>query len=115
MLVDMNILISEDIIMNLSRKIAVIDSCENIEISFIIMTKSSNQINHIILFKQCTVISSHSNLVIKILHLDLFCDQDFFFKSNYCQIDTAVYVHIINYVMTEVYVQNDSNVSLIIS
>ena len=104
MFIEMNILVSEDIIMNLSYKIAVIGSCQNIEISLTIIIKSTNQINHIILFKQCTVVSSHSNLAVKIFHLDLSQNQDFLFKSNCCHVNAAVYAHIVDYIIMKIYV-----------
>ena len=42
MLVDIDVLVTEDIIMNLSQKITVIDSCADIEVSFTIITKFIN-------------------------------------------------------------------------
>lgn len=115
MLVSIDILVSENIIMNLSHRVAVIKSCDSIKVSLTINTKSINQINHTILVKQCTVISSQSNFIIAVLQSELSCNCDFLFKSNCCQTDTLVYTHIVDHVMTEVYVQNDDNISLIIS
>ena len=45
MLINMNILASEDIIINLSKKIAVIDNCGNLEVLLIINIKLVNQIS----------------------------------------------------------------------
>ena len=50
-----------------------------------------------------------------IIKLNLSDSCNFLFKLNYCQTNTAVYAHIINYIVTEMYVQNNSNVLLIIS
>lgn len=53
MLISIDILISESIIMNLRsvRKIAVIESCDNIEVFLTIIIKLINQISQIILVK----------------------------------------------------------------
>ena len=101
--------------MNLLRKVAVIVSCSNIEVLFIIIIKSNFQIQHMILIKQHTIISSQSNFTVAVIQSDLFYDQNFLFKSDCCQTDTAVYAYIVDHVMTEVYIWNDSDVSLIIS
>ena len=84
MLVDIDVLVTEDIIINLSQKITVIDSCVDIKVSFTITTKFINQISKIILVKQCAVISSHNNLVIIIIKLDLSDSHNFLFKSDCC-------------------------------
>ena len=52
LLISMNILVSEDIIMNLLRKFTIIGSCDNIEILLTIITKLTNQVNYTILVKQ---------------------------------------------------------------
>ena len=56
-LIDMNILITEKIIMNLSQKLIIISSCKNIKISLIIIIKLTNQISQIILAKQHIIVS----------------------------------------------------------
>ena len=115
MLININILMSEDIIMNLSRKVITIESCDNIEISLTIITKSTNQINHMILMKQWIIISLWSNLTVTVLQLSLLCNHNFLFELDCCQADISVYVHIVDHTMKEVHVWNDSNVLLIIS
>ena len=114
MLVDIDVLVSEEIIMNLFRKIVVVDSCKNTEISLTIMTKLTNQINHIILTKQYTVVLLQSNLIVTVFQSDLSHNCDSLFELNCRHADISVYVYIIDYVMTEVHVYNDENVSLII-
>lgn len=114
MLIDINILVIEDIIMNFSQKITVIDSCTDIKISFTIMTKFISQISKIILVKQHTVILLRSNLTVAVIELNLSDSHDFLFESDCHQINTVIYAHIIHYIMTEMYVQNDNNFSLII-
>lgn len=106
MFMNIDVLVIKNIIMNLSQKLTVISSCTDIKISFIIITKSINQISKIILVKQCTIILSCSNLIITIIKLNLLNSHNFLFKSDCQQINTAVYIYIINY---------NSNVSLIVS
>ena len=115
MLINIDVLVSEEIIMNLLRKVIIVDSCKNTEIFLIIMIKSTNQINHIILTKQCTVILSQSNLAVTVFQLNLFHNHNFLFKLNCRHTNIFVYVHIVDHIMTEVYVCNNGNVFLIIS
>ena len=82
MLVDIDVLVTEDIIMNLSQKIIVIDSCADIEVFLIITIKFINQINKIILTKQCAVILSYSNLAVAVIKLNLLDSHNFLFKSD---------------------------------
>ena len=82
MLVNINILVFKDIIMNLFRKIAVVDSCVNIKLLLTIMIKFISQIHHIIVVKEYIVIFSQSNLIMIIIKLNLFYDQNFLFKSD---------------------------------
>lgn len=115
MLIDIDILVTEDIIMNLFHKVVIIESCNNIKVLLTITTKSINQINHKVLVKQQIIILSQNNLVLTVLQSDLFCNYDFLFKSNCQQTDVTVYVHIVDHAMMKVYVHNDSNISLMIS
>ena len=110
-----DILTSENIVMNLLRKMAVIESYDNIEMFLAIITKLINQISKIILIKCCIIISSQSNLVIMIIQLNLLHNHNFLFKLNCRHTDIFVYVHIVDYVMSKMYVHNDENVFLIIS
>ena len=84
MLIDMNILATEKIIMNLSWRLTVISSCKNVKISLIITIKLANQISQTILAKQCTVVSSWSNFAVVIIQSKLFLNCDFLFESDCC-------------------------------
>ena len=81
MLVNMNILVTEDIIMNLLWKIAVITSCENIKISLKITIKSTNSVSKAILVKQCTIILSQSNLTVTVIQSKLLDSHNFFLNQ----------------------------------
>ena len=115
MLIDMNILMFKNIIMNLSKKLIIINSYQNIKISLMITTKSISQIQHTVFVKKHIIILLQSNLIIVIISSDLSLNHNFLFKFSCCQADAAVYVYIVNHVMLKVYVQNDSNLFLIIS
>ena len=81
-LVNIDILVTEDIIMNLFKQTAIINSCINIKVFFIITIKFISQIYHIIVAKECIVIFSQSNLIVVIIKSDLSYDQNFLFKSD---------------------------------
>ena len=57
MLVSIDILVIKDIIMNLFKQTAIIDSCANIKVFFIIIIKFISQIHHIIIAKEHIIIS----------------------------------------------------------
>ena len=111
----MNILVTKRIIMNLSQRLIIINSCKNIKIFLIIIIKLANQISQIILVKQYTVVLSQSNLTVMIIQLKLSLNCDFLFKSDCHQAETSVYIYIVNHAIMKVYVWNNDNVSLIIS
>ena len=115
MLLNMNILTPEDITMNLFRKVIIIGSCSNVEISLKITTKFTNSVSKAILVKQCTIILPWSNLTVAVIQPELSDDHNFLFKLNCQQTDASVYAHIVDHVMMEVHIHNDSNTSLIIS
>ena len=112
---NIDILMSEDIVINLLRKMTVIKSCDNIEVFLAIITKLINQISKTILIKCYIIISSQSNLIIVIIQLNLFYNYDFLFKFNCRYTDVFIYVYIVDYIISEMHVCNDENVSLIIS
>ena len=115
MLVNMNILMSKDIIMNLFRKLIIINSCENIEIFFTIIIKLINQIKQTILIKHHIVVSSHTNIIITVILSDLLLNCDFLFKLNCCYVNVIIYVYIVDHVMTKIHIYNNNDVLMIIS
>ena len=104
MLININILMSEEIIIDLSRKIVIIESCDNVEILLIITIKLNTQIQHAVLAKQWIIILLWSNLTVTVLQSDLSCNYNFLFELNCCQINASVYVHIVDYAMLKVHV-----------
>ena len=71
MLVEIDILASEAVSMNLHRQVTVISSCDNVKVLLTVITCFTNQINQLVYIKQYTVISSksHSKVAISITEL----------------------------------------------
>ncbi len=114
MLVGIDILAPEGVTMDLQRKVAIIGSCDNMKIPLVVMTKSANQVNHVVLFKHRTVIPPQSHLAIAVIKPNLPHNHNFLFEPNCHQADASVYAHIVNHNMSEVHVQNDGEISLTI-
>lgn len=114
MLVGIDVLATEGITMDLPRKIAVISSYANIKVPLTITTKSTNQVSKAILAKQRTIIPPHSNLAVAIIEPDLPDGRDFLFEPDCRQADAAVYAHIVDHMMSEVHVRNDSDFPLVV-
>ena len=115
MLIDINILISKNIsIMLLSRK-AIVSSCDNIELSLTVITQLINSVWKAIMTHKNMIIQlrSHTNVLIVKTALPQNCD--LLFKSDCHTENTAIYVYIVDYTLLTVQVQNDSDVSLVIS
>ena len=104
MLVDIDILVTEDITMNLPKQTAIIGSCANIKVFLTIMIKSISQIHHTIVAKECIVIPPQSNLAVAVMKLNLPHGQNFLFKPDCHQADASVYAYIVDHTMTEVHV-----------
>ena len=79
MLVNIDVLVSEDIIRNLFRKITVIDSCANIEVFFMIIIKLMNQVSQT---EQYIIISLQNNFTVIVRKLNLLYDHNYLFESD---------------------------------
>ena len=85
-LVDINIIKSEGIILDIKKNVIIIDLCKNIQISFIFINHRSQ--TRATIFnnnKTKIIISSHFNMTISIIDfkcksLKLSCDRDFLFE-----------------------------------
>ena len=115
MLVNMNILTSKLIFLNISDQKIIIESCSNIEVFITITMWSTNQTNQIIMTQQYTVILLRKHSVLQINKSNLLQDWDFLFESDCYHVNAVVYVYIINYNLSEIHVHNDLNKLLIIS
>ena len=80
-----------------------------------IITRSTSQIQHIIFVKKYIIISSQSNLAVVIISSDLSLNHNFLFEFSCHQANVTVYIHIVDHTMSKVYIQNNSDLSLIIS
>ena len=114
MLIDINILILKNIsIMLLSRK-AIVSSCNNIELLLTVITQLIYLMQKIIMIhKNMTIqLRSYTNMLIIKTALSKNCD--LLFKLDCYTENTAIYAYIINYTLSTIQVQNDSDISLII-
>lgn len=115
MLVEIDILASEAVSMNLHRQVAVISSCDNVEVPLTVTTCFTNQINQLVYIKQCMIISSKSHNKVAISITELSHDQDLFFESDCWHREAIVYAYIVNHTLSEVHVWNNTDKPLIIS
>ena len=115
MLIEIDILASEEISLNLTEKKATIESCDNIEISLMITMRSINQINWSVYVNWWTVISSQSHETVLISVLNLSKDQNLLFKPDCQHGDVAVYAHIVNHTLMKIHIWNDMNLSLTVA
>ena len=113
-LIDINIMKSKGMILDIEKNVIIIDLCKNIQILFIFINHRS-QIRVTIFNNNKTkmIIPSHFNMTVSVVDLKcrslkLLCDRDFLFESQ--KLDTlSIYVHIINHNMLKVFVRNDIN------
>ncbi len=114
MLIDINILILKNIsIMLLSRK-AIVSSCNNIELLLTVITQLIYLMQKIIMIhKNMTIqLRSYTNMLIIKTALSKNCD--LLFELDCYTENTAIYAYIIDYTLSTIQVQNDSDISLII-
>ena len=106
MLIETNILKSEDIILNVSNKLTKIDSCESMKIALKIHQRDSF-VRRIIISSFVEIISSKERTKIKIaMTKALLKDRNFIFESA-ANVDVSLYVHLIDAYIIEILVQND--------
>ena len=113
-LIDINIIKSEDIILDIKKNVIIIDLYKNIQISFIFINHRSHI--RITIFnnnKTKMIISSHFNMIVSIIDLKckslkLSYNRNFLFESQ--KFDTlSIYTHIVNHNISKVFVKNDIN------
>lgn len=116
MLVGSDIITPEAIIIDMSKKIAIIGSCKGIPVALSVTTRSNQRLYRPILAQKETVISPRSVVAVPITHHnDLPADRDFLFEPQYngvtrrLQQTGAIYAHIVDCNMSHVQVHNASN------
>ena len=113
MLIETDILISEQIDMFLSQCKAVIESCENVELN-INVTTLLNQINCLLLLNNQITISAYDSIIVQIKPLqELLTDCNLLFKLK-CKL-ADIYISIIDHTLTSIKVRNVSDKAMIIS
>ncbi len=102
MLVDINILVLENIsIMLLSRK-AIVNSCDDIELSLTVITQLINSVQKIIMTHKNMIIQLRSHTNVLIVKTALSQNHDLLFEPDCHTEDTAIYIHIIDYTLLTV-------------
>ncbi len=113
MLIDNDILESEDIIIDVQHKMTTIRSCENLMIEIKIHQRESfvrrNVINQFV-----NIISSKAYVKISYKMKNLLSNRDFLFES-FSEVSIFIYAHVIDARITDVIVRNESAKSMKIS
>ena len=104
--IDINIMISKKMNINIKHETITINVCENMVI--LISIKIKNQTVHTSIFnKKRIIVSAHITMSINVISisikLDLSCDRNFIFKSETLD-KLSVYTHIININIISIFV-----------
>ena len=106
MLIEIDILESEGITLNVSKRVTKIDSCENMKIELKIHQRDSF-VRRIVISKFVETISSEEQAKIRIaMSKSLSKNRDFIFESS-TNVDVSLYAHLVNVYTIEILVQND--------
>ena len=119
MLVRTDILTAEKVTVRLQSKklTAVIESCQNITILLSVTTRFNTQINRTVTSNEYIMISSHSQIAVFITlfsEVELLNNRDLLFQFNNINTSFAVYAYIMNHIMSEVLIYNESDKSVIL-
>jgi hypothetical protein len=118
-LMSMNILDSEKIVLNISRRRMILILCENLKVIIHITSKLKSRINRIILVEHLVIISAKSVVSISIKMKESLFDRDFLFQSVSRELNLEsfdeVMIHLMNANMIAMQVCNFTNKSVMIS
>ena len=108
MLINNNVICSENIVIDSTNKKIYIDNCDVI-VSIEIRSRNAQTQQRFIHAKKTIILSSRNQLIISIHQLndELFNNRDFFFESN--NIDFIFYVHLIDSFIKTILIFNDTN------
>ena len=114
MLIDNDVTVSEDVVLDLVKKQALIDSCD-VTIALDVRSRASHAQQRSIHVKKIIVLSSRNQMTIFIHHLvdELLVSRDFLFESD--ESNLILYAHIIDVDIKVVLTTNDSNSAVKIS
>ena len=104
-LIEINVFIFERFVFDFKKRIATIKNCEIIV--FIIIKRHSKAMNKIICLKKIVIISSHSQLRVRIHHFDFSQNREFLFESKKMNFD--LYAHVIEIETSDILIRNDEN------
>ncbi len=114
MLVGIDILVPEDISIMLPSRKAIVGSCDDIELSLTVTTRSINPVRKAIMAHENTTIQPRSHANVLIVKTALPQNRDLLFEPDCHTGDTAIYAHIVDHTLSAVQVRNDSDVPLVI-
>lgn len=117
MLIDIDIMRSKRIQLNLNSRIMQIESCQNLVAAIDIFARSNANVKRVVRSRDRIVILSHTLYEISIKLKKLFNDRYFMFESDYKQnlkIKDDVYAHIVNAQLFFIQVRNNINRSVVV-
>ena len=110
MLIDTDIIASQEICINLKKQLLIIKVCQNLQTSIKIVTRQQSHLKRTMRVKFNTVISSHSTIdIFMIYHESLFNDRDFLFEFqcfNDLDNDDEIYAHVVDFSLIFVQIRN---------
>lgn len=115
MLINIDILVSKRMILNMSHKILFIESCEKIEIEINVKVRKNVNIRRIVRVKDRTVISLNALIQLSVLMRQLnqlSCNRDLIFESCYTHnLDQSdnLYAHVVDASLCFVQIRNATN------
>ena len=120
LLIKNDVLISKNMIVDLSRRKLVINNCENLKISIKVKTRKNFHIKRIIRAKQAYIIMFNEIIEISVIWRDrnLSNNRDLLFKSNcfhYLNHENDSYVSIVDVILNKILIKNiiETSVTLI--
>ena len=112
-LIDIDIIKSEEIVLDIDRDFATIESYNSLQISMSIMAKGPRT-DTVIISKARFAIPAHSLLTIPIKQVDLPPDRDLIFESE--QLDTlTLSAHLVDHTLSQVLIRNDTDLPITLS
>ena len=114
-LIEIDILISEQIDVLLSQWKVIIESCKKVQLNLNVTTLS-NQINQLLLLNNQTIILVYEFIIVQVksLHV-LLTDWDLLFKSNCKLVNIYAYISIVDHSLISIEVWNNFSKAVIIS
>ncbi len=115
----MNILKSEEIILDISRRRMILSLCENLKIVIRVTSKLESRINRVIFAERLIIISSKSVVSVSIKMKESLFDRDYLFQSISRELNLErieeIMIHMIDVNVVAVQIINSTNKSVIIS